>query len=272
MQCMAVQQCMACSVGQCNNAGHAGQRCIVQCFAMRIQSVATGVMQLIQFTPMSVLVVWWASTITIQCSNVLLLFRADKSPKRALADDEDDQRRARKEKLIAEMTAIRFHTDFERFKIVGKGSFGVVYRCVETQSNVTFAVKRSIVPVTLRDYDLNEVSIFKLIGPHPNIVRYISSWIETDSLFVQMEFCNGGSLGFDPGEAESRATSHDQLRPWNPPCSDQLRTVPHPLLRSGTPRHQARQHPCSPPNNNRSPQRFQSCRPAMSRWHCLQAR
>jgi len=41
---------------------------------------------------------------------------------------------------------------------------------------------------------LNEVYAHAVLGKHPFIVGYYSSWAEDDRIFVQTEYCNGGNL------------------------------------------------------------------------------
>ena len=41
---------------------------------------------------------------------------------------------------------------------------------------------------------LNEVYAHAVLGKHPHVVRYYSAWAENDHMFIQNEFCNGGSL------------------------------------------------------------------------------
>ena len=33
-----------------------------------------------------------------------------------------------------------------------------------------------------------------VLGKHPHVVRYYSAWAENDHMYIQNEFCNGGSL------------------------------------------------------------------------------
>ena len=100
--------------------------------------------------------------------------------------------RARKQPTIEDLAACRFLEDFGQMTVIGSGSFGAVYRCTELSTELTFAVKVSKNAVT--QSDLNEVSTHQMLGNHPNIVRYVSSWVEMDRMHTQMEFCNGGSL------------------------------------------------------------------------------
>ena len=41
---------------------------------------------------------------------------------------------------------------------------------------------------------MNEIHAHAALAKHPHIVSYFSSWAENDRVFLQTEFCNGGSL------------------------------------------------------------------------------
>ena len=84
------------------------------------------------------------------------------------------------------MSAVRFNSDFQRSKIVGTGLFGTVYRCVDGKTKKIYAVKKSRTSVILRNYGFNEVSALKMTGFHQHIVHYISSWIEMNMMFIQL--------------------------------------------------------------------------------------
>jgi wee1-like protein kinase len=51
-----------------------------------------------------------------------------------------------------------------------------------------------LVVMVCRRNSLNEVYAHAVLGKHPHIVGYYSSWAEDDRIFVQTEYCNGGNL------------------------------------------------------------------------------
>ncbi|KAK7797626.1 hypothetical protein U0070_006682, partial [Myodes glareolus] len=64
--------------------------------------------------------------------------------------------------------ASRYEKEFLEVEKIGVGEFGTVYKCIKRLDG--------------------------LLGHHPHVVRYYSSWTEDDYMVIQNEYCNGGSL------------------------------------------------------------------------------
>ena len=85
----------------------------------------------------------------------------------------------------------------EEFKVIcelGRGSFGKVYKV--THEGNPYALKKiRIHDLSLKKQQssLTEVSILKDL-PHPNVIKYYSSFQERGSLYIVMEYAEGGDL------------------------------------------------------------------------------
>ena len=55
---------------------------------------------------------------------------------------------------------------------------------------------------------MNEVFAYSVLGRHAHIVHYYSSWVEDDRVFIQTEYCNGGSLSSLLAECRADGRQH----------------------------------------------------------------
>ncbi|XP_034374874.1 LOW QUALITY PROTEIN: wee1-like protein kinase 2 [Arvicanthis niloticus] len=92
--------------------------------------------------------------------------------------------------------ASRYEKEFFEVEKIGVGEFGTVYKCIKRLDGCIYAIKRSTKPFSglSNDLDLHEVYAHAVLGHHPHVVRYYSSWVEDDHVVIQNEYCNGGSL------------------------------------------------------------------------------
>ncbi|EGT55251.1 hypothetical protein CAEBREN_00370 [Caenorhabditis brenneri] len=85
-------------------------------------------------------------------------------------------------------------SDLTDYKQIGEGSTGVVDAAYKISTKQIVAVKRmNLKKQQRRELLFNEVSILRQYQ-HPNIVRFFSSHLVDDDLWVVMEFMEGGSL------------------------------------------------------------------------------
>ncbi|CAA98433.2 Serine/threonine-protein kinase pak-2 [Caenorhabditis elegans] len=85
-------------------------------------------------------------------------------------------------------------SDLTDYKQIGEGSTGVVEAAYKISTKQIVAVKRmNLRKQQRRELLFNEVSILRQYQ-HPNIVRFFSSHLVDDELWVVMEFMEGGSL------------------------------------------------------------------------------
>uniref|UniRef100_A0A8C6GBK3 Wee1-like protein kinase n=1 Tax=Mus spicilegus TaxID=10103 RepID=A0A8C6GBK3_MUSSI len=92
--------------------------------------------------------------------------------------------------------ASRYEKEFFEIEKIGVGEFGTVYKCIKRLDGCIYAIKRSAKSFSglSNELDLHEVYAHAVLGHHPHVVRYYSSWIEDDHVVIQNEYCNGGSL------------------------------------------------------------------------------
>uniref|UniRef100_H0XP30 Wee1-like protein kinase n=1 Tax=Otolemur garnettii TaxID=30611 RepID=H0XP30_OTOGA len=93
--------------------------------------------------------------------------------------------------------ASRYEKEFLEVERIGVGEFGTVYKCIKRLDGCVYAIKRSMKSFTELSNEnsaLHEVYAHAVLGHHPHVVRYYSSWAEDDHMIIQNEYCNGGSL------------------------------------------------------------------------------
>jgi len=74
----------------------------------------------------------------------------------------------------------RFQTDFTVVECLGKGGFGVVFKAQNKMDDCFYAVKRILLPDSIRSRDKVKREVTALAHlDHPNIVRYFQAWYET---------------------------------------------------------------------------------------------
>ncbi|XP_063233151.1 wee1-like protein kinase [Bacillus rossius redtenbacheri] len=113
------------------------------------------------------------------------------------ADPVEDADIPTKKLALKESNISRYRQEFHEICLIGKGEFCSVYKCLNRLDGCTYAVKKSIKPVTGSVDEkraLNEVYAHAVMGRHPNVVCYFSAWAEDDHMFIQNEYCDGGSL------------------------------------------------------------------------------
>ncbi|KAL7058294.1 hypothetical protein AAHC03_016892 [Spirometra sp. Aus1] len=126
---------------------------------------------------------------------------------------------------------------FSSLEELSRTQLAVLYKGRHRLSGVVYCLKRSRCEFELeRSHGgtiseiFNEVQALALLQ-HPNIVRYFSSWFEADSIFLQLEYCLGGSLfnylhphrSTDTSEAVMDRVSAGSLSPLNcasPPAEE----------------------------------------------------
>ncbi|CAG8437029.1 10497_t:CDS:2 [Ambispora gerdemannii] len=90
-----------------------------------------------------------------------------------------------------------FHSQFDRITSLGSGEFSRAYKARDKRSGRFYAVKRSkrrFTGIKARNESLEEVEILWEIGKHKHCVELISAWEQKETLYLQFELCEHGSL------------------------------------------------------------------------------
>ena len=86
--------------------------------------------------------------------------------------------------------------EFSFDALLGRGSFGEVYRVTRSCSNATYVIKTiGITALGAKEQQdaIREVHLLSSIE-HPRIVSYLDSFVEAGKLHIVMEHCEGGDL------------------------------------------------------------------------------
>nr|CAA12274.1 wee1-like kinase [Platynereis dumerilii] len=114
-----------------------------------------------------------------------------------IEEDLEDDMPSTKKIALREINTFRYNEEFHQVSKLGDGEFGSVYKCIHRLDGCCYAIKKSKKPVAGSAYErqaMNEVYAHAVLGKHPHVVRYYSAWAENDHMYIQNEFCNGGSL------------------------------------------------------------------------------
>ena len=90
----------------------------------------------------------------------------------------------------------RYRSDFEELSVLGRGVTSVVYKARNRVDDWTYAVKvKAGGPHgAVSRSSLNEMFALAALASHPNVIRYYQAWVEDARLYLQCEFCAGGSV------------------------------------------------------------------------------
>lgn len=113
------------------------------------------------------------------------------------ADEIEIDMPSTKKIALHEINTSRYNEEFHEVCKLGDGEFGSVYKCIHRLDGCTYAIKKSKAPVAGSQYErnaMNEVYAHAVLGKHQHVVRYYSAWAEDDYMYIQNEYCNGGSL------------------------------------------------------------------------------
>jgi len=86
--------------------------------------------------------------------------------------------------------------DFEILEELGKGAHGTVFKAMSLRNKQVYVLKKvdfSLVKVSRKREALKEVELLKTLD-HIHVVKYFSSFIEEDCLYIVMEWAQEGDL------------------------------------------------------------------------------
>ncbi|KAK7262571.1 hypothetical protein RJT34_30145 [Clitoria ternatea] len=105
---------------------------------------------------------------------------------------------ARASNVVANPSPGSIFDKYELGKELGRGEFGVTYRCVEVKSGEAFACKKIAKNKLRTEIDIEdvrrEVQIMRHLPKHPNIVSFREAYEDRDAVYLVMELCEGGEL------------------------------------------------------------------------------
>lgn len=86
--------------------------------------------------------------------------------------------------------------NYTSLELIGKGTYGKIYKAVRRSDNVVVALKK----VNLKRQSsqeqtdtLNEIRVMERVD-HPNIVKFYEAFLEGGSIYIVMEYLGGGDL------------------------------------------------------------------------------
>nr|XP_020479023.1 membrane-associated tyrosine- and threonine-specific cdc2-inhibitory kinase [Monopterus albus]XP_020479024.1 membrane-associated tyrosine- and threonine-specific cdc2-inhibitory kinase [Monopterus albus]XP_020479025.1 membrane-associated tyrosine- and threonine-specific cdc2-inhibitory kinase [Monopterus albus] len=118
-----------------------------------------------------------------------------------------------------------FSQCFTNLGLLGRGSFGEVYKVQSNEDGHQYAVKRSAQRFRgngERNRSLREARNHERLCPHPHILNFVAAWEEWGRLYIQTELCSTSLLL----HAESKAPGPDEPAAWAYLC-DLLSALQH---------------------------------------------
>ncbi|XP_051272619.1 membrane-associated tyrosine- and threonine-specific cdc2-inhibitory kinase [Dicentrarchus labrax] len=118
-----------------------------------------------------------------------------------------------------------FSQCFTNLGLLGRGSFGEVYKVQSTEDGLQYAVKRSAHRFrgnSERNRSVREARNHERLCPHPHILNFVAAWEECGRLYIQTELCSTSLLL----HAENQPPGPDEPAAWAYLC-DLLSALQH---------------------------------------------
>ncbi|XP_055031939.2 membrane-associated tyrosine- and threonine-specific cdc2-inhibitory kinase isoform X2 [Misgurnus anguillicaudatus] len=119
-----------------------------------------------------------------------------------------------------------FNQCFTNLGLIGRGSFGEVFKVVSLLDGAQYAVKRSVQRFRSegeRERNIKEARNHEGLKQHPHVLSFIAAWEEGGHLYIQTELCCSSLLV----HAEERPSSHTgEACAWTYLC-DMLSALKH---------------------------------------------
>jgi len=99
---------------------------------------------------------------------------------------------------VSDISVNRYEEEFIELANIASGQFGMVVKARHRLDGMVYAIKISRKNLRVNSHDekmaMNEIFAHASIMKHKHVVRYFNSWIERGQIYIQNEFCDGGSL------------------------------------------------------------------------------
>ncbi|KAJ6377797.1 hypothetical protein OIU78_028090 [Salix suchowensis] len=100
--------------------------------------------------------------------------------------------------VIKDPTGQNIHEKYTFGKELGRGEFGITYRCFDIKTGEKYACKTISKSKLKSEIDVEdvrrEVEIMRHLPKHPNIVSFREAYEDGDAVHLVMELCEGGEL------------------------------------------------------------------------------
>merc|ERR1712179_745679 len=99
---------------------------------------------------------------------------------------------------VSDMSITRYQEEFLEIAMVASGQFGMVVKARHKLDGIVYAIKITKKNLRANSLDekmaMNEVFAHAALMKNKYVVRYFNSWVERGQIYIQNEFCDGGSL------------------------------------------------------------------------------
>jgi len=119
---------------------------------------------------------------------------------------------------VSDINITRYEFEFLELEEIASGQFGEVKKARHRLDGIVYAIKVSKKAIRVNSHDekmaMNEVFAHAAMMKHKHVVRYYNSWVEKGQVYIQNEFCEGGSLQtkIDQFRAEGTTFSETELK------------------------------------------------------------
>ena len=127
------------------------------------------------------------------------------------------QEQPEKKLRVSDLSISRYEEEFVQVSELASGEFGSVKLARHRLDGTFYAIKANKTPLRPGSYQekkaMNEVFAHASLS-NQHVVRYYNSWVEEGHVFIQNEFCNGGSFNkmIDERRETGEHFTEDELR------------------------------------------------------------
>merc|ERR1719266_1156383 len=116
-----------------------------------------------------------------------------------LIDDETIEASGPTKRLkVSDINISRYEEEFLKIREIASGTFGTVSVARHRLDGMVYAIKITRNKIHGNTHEekvaMNEVFAHSALIKHKHVVRYYNSWVENGRVYIQNEYCEGGSL------------------------------------------------------------------------------